>query len=676
MDGNLLNDIVIIFILSVVVLYLCNRIRIPSIVGFLITGILAGPHGLALVSSVDQVEVIAEVGVIFLLFSIGIEFSFKELMDIRKTVLLGGTVQVLLCILFSAVAAMGFGMSWQSAVFIGCLVSLSSTAIVLKQLGERAELATPHGKIDLGILIYQDIIVVPMMLFTPILAGHMGQPVSMVLLKTAAVIVLVLILANYVIPPFLYQVTRTQSRELFLLSIIAICFSVAYLTNSAGLSLALGAFLAGLIIAESEYSHQALSNILPFIDTFTSVFFVSIGMLLDTGMIVHHWQMLILFTVLLILIKALAAVLAAMVLGYPLRTAILVGFSLCQVGEFSFILAQSGMNYNLMSELLYQGFLSASILTMMLTPFFIILAPRIARRIMALPLPAHLLRGQSQECECVDEDLSEHLLIVGYGVNGRNIARAAHAVEIPYLILEINTDTVRTEKRAGQPIIFGDATQDVVLINAGIERAKMMVVAIHDAAATRRITATARRLNPGLHILVRTRFVADVKDLEMLGANEVIPEEYETSIEIFSRVLTRYLVPRDQIERYVEKVRKEDYEMFRNLKRPTIDIQSLNRMHLVGMDICTVRVDEGALASGQAIEAIELRKKFGVTILAIQRGEQMIPNPGAEDRIEAEDHLILLGPTTDIQYVNRELFSKPVLESPSPVIQYKGIPSV
>lgn len=661
MYGTLLNDIVIIFILAVAVLYLFNRLRIPSIVGFLITGILAGPHGLALVTSVDQVEVIAEVGVIFLLFSIGMEFSFKELMEIRKTVLLGGAVQVTLCILLSTIIAMGLKMSWQSAVFIGCLVSLSSTAIVLKQLGERAELATPHGKIDLGILVFQDIVAVPMMLFTPVLAGQLGQPVSMVLLKTAAVIVLVLILANYVIPPFLYQVTRTQNRELFLLSIIAICFSVAFLTNGAGLSLALGAFLAGLIIGESEYSYQALSNILPFIDTFTSVFFVSIGMLLDTSVIVHHWQILLLCTGLLVFIKALTAMLAAIVLGYPLRTAVLVGFGLCQVGEFSFILAQSGMNYHLMSDLLYQGFLSASILTMMLTPFFMILAPRIAHRLNALPLPARLSKEQIAECESIDEDLDQHLLIVGYGVNGRNIARAARAAGISYLILEINTDTVRTEKEAGQPIFFGDATQDVVLINAGIERAKMMVVAIHDAAATRRITATARRLNPELHILVRTRFVADVEDLEMLGANEVIPEEYETSVEIFSRVLTRYLVPRDQIEHYVEKVRKEDYEMFRNLKHPTVDIQSLNRMHLEGMDVCAILVDKGARAAGQAIETIGLRKKFGVTVLTIQRDGQMIPNPDAKERIEVNDHLIVLGPVADIQYVTRELFTRPAL---------------
>jgi CPA2 family monovalent cation:H+ antiporter-2 len=369
-EFHLLYDIVVIFAIAVVVLYLCHRLKIPSIVGFLFTGILAGPYGIALVKSVEQVESIAEIGVIFLLFSIGLEFSFKSLISIKKTILLGGSIQVGFTILFTFIIARLMNMPANQAIFLGFLVSLSSTAIVLKQLGERLEMDTPNGKTALGILIYQDIIVVAMMLFTPWLAADSVALDSLwwVLLKALVLMVAVIILSLYVLPPLLYQITRTQSRELFMLSIIVICFSIAGLTYSAGLSLALGAFLAGLIIAESEYSHQALANVIPFMDTFTSLFFVSIGMLLSVQSVWSHMGTLIIFTLAILSVKGLVAGLAAVILAYPLRIAIIVGFTLCQVGEFSFILAQTGISHGLLSPELYQGFLAASIMTMMLTP--------------------------------------------------------------------------------------------------------------------------------------------------------------------------------------------------------------------------------------------------------------------------------------------------------------------
>lgn len=651
MDFTILNDIVIIFGLAVGVLFLCHRLRIPAIVGFLLTGIIAGPHGLALVKSVEQVEVIAEFGVILLLFSIGLEFSFKRLIDIKKTVLLGGTIQVGLTILLTFAIARTLGLPLNQAVFLGFLVSLSSTAIVLKQLGERAELETPQGKIDLGILIYQDIIVVAMMLFTPALGsgGPVPEPFSIILAKTAGVILLVILLSQYIIPPLLYHITRTQSSELFLLSIMGICFSVAWLTSSAGLSLALGAFLAGLIIAESEYSHQALANILPFIDTFTSLFFVSIGMLLNTTALTEHITLVLFLTLILLLVKGIVAAIATIALGYPLRTAILVGFSLCQVGEFSFILAQEGIDYNIIGDSLYQGFLSASILTMMLTPFMIKLAPKIARLVNSLPLPERLLSGiypWAGNSES-DDELRNHLIIIGYGVNGRNLSRAASYARVPYAILEINSETVREEKQKGEPIYYGDATQKVVLESVHIESARVVVIAISDPSATRRITDTVRRINPGIHIIVRTRFVSDVNDLYELGANEVIPQEYETSVEIFARVLAHYMVPRDEIEKYINSVRREHYEMFRNISKDAAEFSLV--FDAVDNEISTVRVETGTAVIGKKLSELDLRNQFGVTILAIRRGAELIANPGAEDYLDAGDYMIILGEPDQIR---------------------------
>ncbi len=656
MEATLLQDIVVIFSLAVVVLYLCHSIKVPSIVGFLLTGIIAGPHGLALVKSIEQVQLIAEFGVILLLFSIGLEFSFKSLMKMKTTVLVGGSLQVGFTILLGAMLAYLFGLSINQAVFIGFLVSLSSTAIVLKQMGERAELDSPHGKINLGILIFQDIIVVVMMLLVPLLGGAegMSEPVWFILAKAAGVIFLIIILSIYVIPPLLYQVTRTGSRELFMLSIIVICFAVAELTNSAGLSLALGAFMAGLIIADSEYSHQALANIIPFLDTFTSLFFVSIGMLLNLSAISGHLGTILLITAAVLLTKAIIASLATLVLGYPLRTAILVGFSLSQVGEFSFILSQTGIQHGLISQGLYQGFLSASILTMMLTPFIIAFAPQAVKYITQLPIPQRLLTGTHPEVLDKEiDDYHDHLIIIGYGLNGRNLSRAANYAKVPYIALDLNSETVRVEQANGEPVYYGDATQEVVLEKAGVEKARVMVIAISDPAATRRIITTARRMSPGIHIIVRTRFISNVDDLHNLGANEVIPEEYETSIEIFARVLNRYLVPVDEIESFINMVRSEDYEMFRSISR----LEAQDDFYLQSINLWTIRVGETFLYRDAKISEVDFRNRYGISVIAIRRNDGLISNPGADDIISMGDLLIVIGEPEQINQLFKPVAS-------------------
>jgi CPA2 family monovalent cation:H+ antiporter-2 len=328
------------------------------------------------------------------------------------------------------------------------------------------------------------------------------------------------------------------------------CFGIAWLTYLAGLSLALGAFLAGLIISESEYGHHALGNIVPFRDVFTSLFFVSIGMLLDLGFLIKHPDQVALITVAVIIAKTLIATIAVLFLGFPLRTAIIVGLTLCQVGEFSFILAKVGVDYGLLVGDTFQLFLAVAVITMGVTPFIMALAPRVANAALRLPLPAKLKTGFSSKSESVSEhkthELEDHLIIVGYGLSGKNVATAAKTAKIPYVIIEMNPETVRNEKKAGEPIIYGDATHEAVLEHVGIEGARVMVVAISDPTATRGITSVAVRLNPKIHIIARTRFFRETTALRELGANEVIAEEYETSVEIFARVLAKYLVPKEE----------------------------------------------------------------------------------------------------------------------------------
>jgi CPA2 family monovalent cation:H+ antiporter-2 len=622
---------------------------VPTIVGFLLTGIIAGPHGLGLIKAVHEVETLAEIGVVLLLFTIGIEFSLKSLVRVRRSVLLGGSLQVLLTIIVALVIARLFGQSFGESVFIGFLVSLSSTAIVLKLLQERAEVDSPHGRTSLAILIFQDVIVVPMMLLTPLLGGatgNVGKSLLFLLAKGIGVIVVVLISAHWIVPRLLYQIARTRSRELFILSIVVMCFAVAWLTSSIGLSLALGAFLAGLIISESEYSHQALSNILPFRDVFTSFFFISIGMLLDLGFVFKHPLLISLIALGVLFVKTITGSFASALLGFPLRTTILVGLILSQVGEFSFILSRTGLEYNLLDGNIYQTFLSVSVLTMAAAPFIVDLAPLIADSISQLPLPERIKSGlyPSPGINIADkkESLKDHLIIIGFGVNGRNVARAAKVAGIPYLIIEMNPDTVRSEQEKGELIYYGDAVQEAVLERAGINDARVLVVAISDPAATRQVTAIARRLNPKVYVIARTRFVQEVKPLYELGANEVIPEEFETSVEIFTRVLTKYLVPRNDIEKFIAEVRSDGYEMFRS---PTISSPSLSDLsfHFPNIDICTLQVSDKSSIIGKSLAQIELRNKYGVTLLAIRRDSSILTNPGGDTQLSANDILILLG---------------------------------
>ena len=627
-------------------LFVCLKIKIPAIVGFLITGILAGPHGFGLIEAISDVEVMAEIGVVLLLFTIGIEFSLKELIQIRKSVLLGGAIQVFLTIgIFFIVALKAAGQSVTQSVFMGFLMALSSTAIVLKLLQERAEMESPHGRTALAVLIFQDLIVVPMMLLTPIMAGT-GAAVWNALLvlavKIVGIMLFVVLSARWLVPKILYQITRTRNRELFLLCILFLCSAVAWLTYHMGLSLALGAFLAGLIISESEYSQEALGNILPFRDVFISIFFVSIGMLLNVEFFLDRIGIIFLIAGGVLLLKTLIAGFATFLIGYPLRTMLLTGFALSQVGEFSFVLSKSGIQYGLISQYHYQLFIAVSVLTMIATPFMIGMAPWVAEAAGRLALPSKLKTGLHPAFTVEDISQRDHLIVIGYGINGRNVTRAARSAGVPYIIIEMNPETVRLEKAKEEPIFYGDATHASVLEFAGITHARIIVIAIADAAATRKITGLARRLSSKVHIIARTRFLQEMEPLYEMGADEVIPEEFETSVEIFTRVLTKFLIPRNEIERFVHDVRSDGYYMLRSLSPESATCSDL-RHCLPDIDINSFRVEKEAPLAGKSLAEIELRKKYGVTVLALRRGGKTISNPDVHMKFETDDILFILG---------------------------------
>lgn len=641
----LLTDVVIIFSLAIVVLFVCHRLRLPAVVGFLFTGIFVGPFGVRLIKDMHEVEILAEIGVVLLLFTIGIEFSLEKLLKIRKPVLIGGPLQVIITFTASYFIAREFGQPVNNSIFIGFLVALSSTAIVIKLFQDKAEIDTPQGSTALGVLIFQDIIVVPMILITPLLggaSGSVGESLLILLGKAAAIILLVIISIKYIVPKLLYQIARTRNNELFLLSVVVLCFGVAWLTSLAGLSLALGAFLAGLIISESEYSHHALGNILPFRDVFTTFFFISIGMLLDVRFLIENVVIISAIVLGAILLKSFVAGFATLLIGYSLRTAILAGLALAQIGEFSFILSRVGSEHGIFGDVINQGFLAVAVLTMALTPFIMALGPRLADLVLKLPLPSKLVSGMSPAPPNLAEKLEDHLVIIGYGIIGRNVARAACLAGVPYIIIEMNPDTVRSERAKGEPIFYGDATYESVLHITHIEKARVVVVAINDPTATRRITSSVRRANPACHMIVRSRYLQEMAPLHKLGANEVIPEEYETAVEIFARVLTKYLISKDEIEKFVNEIRADEYEMFRSLSRPepaTTDTE----LHLHDIDISAFRVEEGSSLSNKTLAEINFRRLYGVTIVAIRRNWEVLSNPGADSRIYSNDVLFMLG---------------------------------
>jgi CPA2 family monovalent cation:H+ antiporter-2 len=649
-----LEDLAIIFAVSLIVILLFHRLKLPALPGFIVAGVLVGPNALGLVGDVHRVEDLAEIGVILLLFTIGIEFSFHRLRQMGRQVVQGGAVQMGLTVAATAVAALAFEPRWRVALFLGFLVGLSSTAIVLKILTDRGEIDAPHGRLATGMLIFQDLCVVPIMLVLPFLAGRAGggaAGLALALGKAALVVVGVIVAARTLVPRALTVILRTRSRELFLIAIILVGTLTAMGTAAVGASLALGAFLAGLVISESDYGHQALAELLPFRDIFISLFFVAVGMLVQFDFLRMHPLLTLGGVAVVMAGKTLIAATGPALMAYSMRVALLAGLAVAQIGEFSFVVAREGRAAGLLGEELYQGFLAVAVLTMLVTPFVLQGGPALLDRLGGVLTLDRVLPGrQPPPLAPAQEPMSDHVIIVGYGLNGRNLAAALQAIAVPHLIVELNSQAVRAARARGEPAFYGDATREEILRSLGVTRARLLVVAISDPAATRRIVRVARTLHPGLHIIARTRYVAEMPELSRLGADDVIPEEFETSIEIFSRVLAHYGVARSEIGRLVDEVRSAHYQALREPTRgrergeagavasPTIITAELPQMRVE-----RVRLPPGAPAVGRTLAETGLRTQTGALVLSVRRGEEDMPTPDPHFHLAADDVLTVVG---------------------------------
>jgi len=662
--------LVIVLSASVVVLFLSHRLRLSPIVGLVATGMLIGPSALGWIER-ESVELFAELGIVLLLFTVGLEVSLVRLRRNWRPFLLGGGGQVGLTIGITTGIAIAAGVPSSGAVFLGFLAALSSTAIVLKMYTDRQELPSPQGMVSAGILLFQDFCLAPMIFLVPVLAGTTDTSALAIAARIGlglAVVGATFFVARTVMPRVLGWIVSTRTREVFILGALAICLGMSLVTARLGFSLALGAFLAGLIISESEYSHQVVAEILPLRDVFNSLFFVSVGMLLDLAEVGRHAGLILGLGGGLLVVKALIAALVTVWLGYGVRVAFVVGLSLAQVGEFSLVLAGVGRELHLLEGEFFQIFLGAAILTMLVTPFMIELAPRLALHLPQVRVPRALRRvrmtvGPAEEAV---EPLSGHVIVVGYGVNGSNVSRVLKSTGIPFVVLELNGAAVNEGRALGHPVVFGDASRTGILEAQGIERATMLVVGIADQTATRRIVSVARGLNPGLHILVRTRAVKEVDELRRLGANEVIPEEFETSVEISSRILERFHAPRNIIRAQRRILRDEGYGIFRSeggSAKPSYDrIAEILEAALTE----TFLVTAGSPADGRTLRELDLRQfSGGASVIAVVRDGKAQTAPSPDLRLGSNDCLVLVGSHAALEKATRLLQGTPEREEES-----------
>lgn len=647
-EAAFLFDLLVVFAMAGAVVYLFHRFRIPSIVGLLCSGILLGPHGVGLIDEDRTTHLLAEVGVVVLLFAVGLEFSLSRLSTLWKPMLAIGLPQVLLATLGGMLLSLPLVTTMQEALFVGMLVSLSSTAVVIKLISDRGELGSPHGKLSVTILLLQDLLVSVFIVVIPLLAPKQdGVGFSfLAVFQGLGVVALVLLSARYLLTPLLAHVVRLRNRELFFILLVLVCLGTASLTAWAGLSLALGAFLAGLALSESEYSHQVFSEVLPFRDTLSSLFFISIGMLLDLQFLREYTALLTMSVICVMTLKFLSSFLPTFVAGYPMRIAVFVGGSLIQIGEFSFLLADRGRAVGVIDPMMYQLFLATAVVTMVLTPLSFAVAERLSLRFTSVKLPWFSPVG-NLTADDAQLELENHVIIVGYGISGRNLARVLRMSDIPYVILEMNPQAVLRYHNEGEPIVYGDCTRPSVLEHVGIGKARILVIAISDAQATLRAVQAAKGLSPSTRVMVRTQHVGEIEAIRQLGAEEVIPQDFVASVEIFSRVLRAYNVPKHNIAGLIERIRSDHYEALRALRPANLKFLHEELAQHADIESCTIPPNSPAV--GKNLGELQLRSETGTTLLAVRRNGELLTNPELDFRLEAQDIAILFGSRTQIQ---------------------------
>ena len=640
MPGALVQP-VLILALAVVGAAAARLVKLPAIAGFLLAGVLAGPAGFDLVPHDARIETLAEIGVLLLMFSIGLKLSLRELWEMRGVAIGAGLVQVGGTLAITAILARGFGLPVPQAVAWGYVVALSSTALGIGLLEDRAELDAAHGRWTLAVLIVQDLLAVPMLLSLPVLSGAAtASPadIALALGKSALVLAGVVVIGRRVFPWIAAGLVRVASGEMFTLATLLAALGTAMVVAQFGLSMAIGAFFGGVVVSESEYAERFLAEIAPLRDVFASLFFVSVGMLASPEVRGAQALPLIGLGLGFVAVKLVVAAGAAALTLRGWRSALLGGAALANVGEFSFVIAHAAQDAGVLDDRATSTLLTASIPTLLLAPFVLMGADRATRG--RKPAPA-----QPSSHAALREG---PVVIVGYGLNGRNVARVMSLAGIEPVVVDLHAATIRKLRSENVRAILGDASRESVLRRAGVEDAHAMVVAVADAGTSRHVVAIARRLNPDLRILVRTRYVREVEPLAALGADDVVPEEFETSLELAARVLETYGVPRHVIARQLSALRAEGYGALVRAAQPSSGrVSPLGEM-LAGTAVESVTVAHGSPAAGATIAQLALRRETGASVVAVRRGAETIPSPPPDLELRAGDEIFLVGDAQQI----------------------------
>lgn len=574
-DLDFLGELVLIGAIAVAIILIFQRLRIPSVIGLIFTGILLGPSGIGVVYDERMISTLAELGVVLLLFTIGLEFSLEELNKLKRIVFLGGLVQmvvtgvVISCLAYWFMHAIGYAIPVSAALFLGFAFSVSSTAICLKILTDREELALPHGRVAMGILIFQDLAIVPLMVGINFLKPGVAPSLKVMVSKIGIIFFAAAVIfagLRFLTPRVVRLLASRKAKEVLVIGALVICFGAAWLTAFAGLSMALGSFVAGMVIASTDESHQISQKIDPFREAFTSLFFVSVGLLLHVRMV--DLPLFIFIALVVLVVKAVLVYGVSMVLGNSLRVSMMAGMALAQIGEFSFVLAESGLKNHVIGHDLFQAMLSIIVVTMIVTPAMIAIAPKFADQVAPalgfIPLVSrhsltHPTRPPDSTIICAGEI---HASIIGFGLNGQNVAAVLRATNISYSVLELQREVVKVMRKKGEPIYYGDCTEKKALLRAGIDHARAVVIGISDIVAARSSIRLIREVNEKAFIIVRTRSLDDVASFYRVGADVVVTEKFETSIQIFSLLLNHFTVAPDLILEQQEIIRRECEKIF------------------------------------------------------------------------------------------------------------------
>ena len=639
-----LQPVLVLLATAVLVVVVFRHLKQPPLLGYLIVGVIIGPHAFGWVSRTQQVSDLAEIGVVFLMFSIGLEFSLPKLRTMRRTVLGLGSAQVAITMLVVMGVCLLLGLSWQGALVLGGALAMSSTAILAKLLAERFELNTEHGRQIIGILLFQDLALVPLLIIIPALAapaGDMAVSIGWALLKAAAVLSVLLFAGQHVMRSWFHVVARAKSSELFVLNVLLVTLGVAYLTDLAGLSLALGAFIAGILISETEYRHQVEEDIKPFRDVLLGLFFVTIGMLLDARVAMQNaWVFVIL--VVLVMAKTFLIFGIARLSGTATSTALRSGLALGTCGEFGFVLLAHASSTRLISPEFLQPVLAAMVLSMLAAPFIIQRSEMIVRRLnpnewMLRSMQIHNIAVQSMAA-------TEHVVICGYGRSGQNLARFLEQEKIPVIALDIDPQRIREAAAAGEHVVFGDAARREVLTAAGLMRARALVIAYADTASALRILAQVQVQRPGLPVVVRTYDDTDIDKLKAAGAAEVVSEIMEGSLMLASTTLMLIGTPLNRVLRRIRDTREHHYHLFRGFFRGVTDERDghIGDESALHQRLHSVMVTHGATAIGKTFSALDLGA-LQVEVTAVRRRNVRTMAPGPDTLVEEGDVVVILG---------------------------------